>query len=100
MTFHHSEDSQTESDDEDVKAAALADNATLEHGYWGTVFEEVDSSIEWLWLLSCSSAKRFWSPFLPVGPGGAKKKTIVIGAGNSTFPIDLVADDLYSGGIM
>ena len=94
---HQSEDSQTETDEEETKDAALADNATLEHGYWDTVFEEADSPIEW--LLSWSSAKRFWRPFLPVGPDGAKKKTITIGTDNSTFPIEFVKDGLCSGGM-
>ena len=91
-------DEDSETDDEETKAAALADNATLEHNYWDKVFGEADSPIEW--LLSWSSSKRFWAPFLPAGPDGAQKKTIAIGTGNSKFPIEIIADGLCPGGIV
>ena len=94
--LHNDDDSET--DDEEAKASEIADNVTLEHDYWDTVFDEADSPIEW--LLSWSSSKRFWSPFLPSGPEGAKQKTIAIGTGNSMFPIELVADGLCPGGIL
>ena len=89
-------DDEWSSSEEDEQAV---DNATLEAGWWDALFARAeaataeaaggdgDASIEW--LLSYHSSGRFFTPWLPRDPA---RKALLIGVGNSSFPVELHAD--------
>ena len=83
-------DSSASEDEQEV------DNATLEPDWWNSLFSRAeaetcesaggdgDASIEW--LLSWRSSGRFFAPWLPQNTA---RRTIAIGTGNSSFPVEM-----------
>ena len=94
--FSDADDGWSDEASDDEQAV---DNQTLESEWWDKLFARAeaetaesaggdgDASIEW--LLSYRSSGRFFTPWLSRDP---RRRTLLIGCGNSDFPVELHAD--------